>query len=196
MKLSKLFYEIHVEVKRIKKKEHKLHEYDSVYESKIDPEEIKDFSSTINEHGSRQRTVSNLFEGDSHKETLAKLSKQLKRSQRKGELHYYPDGPINIDTNFDSTITDDDSRSINSIMMSKYHESLWINTHQNLIKYNYNANGANIRDFDIWEPKGLLVSTIYNYSPTINAIKGIDVSVDSEYWVTISNRKIMKNFLI
>lgn len=120
---------------------------------------------------------------------IESLTKYHIYSEKSREDFYYPDVPKNIEENYDTTGVLDDMECINNILKSKFHESFNINRHQSLLKYDPMMRPKYKNEFGHWGPKGHLVSTINDYSMCLNSIKAVDVSVDSEYWATISNRK-------
>ena len=137
----------------------------------------------------RQRAVSNLFEGENQKNIVENLLKYTIYSEKSREDFYYPDKPKSIEINYDTTGVLDDMQCINDILKSKFHESFNINKHQSLIKYEPKMKSKYKNEFGLWQPKGHLVTTINDYSASLNSIKSVDVSMDSEYWATISNSK-------
>lgn len=176
----------------LKKKLHKMHYNDSVYDSKIRKENVAEFSKTITDiHGTRKRTVSNVNEGVLHRNFVDNLEKQKTRAQNRGDRRYYPDIAKNIDENFGLNSNDDPDVSLVENDKHRFAESLNANRDQCLVKY-YPDIKSTVKykiEQGLWQPKGKLVTTIYDHSNMASKVVGLDVSQDSKYFLTTFNSK-------
>ena len=189
---SKRHIYLYNELTLLKKKLHKMHYNDSVYDSKIRKENVAEFSKTIIDvHGPRKRTVSNVNEALPHHNFVDNLAKQKSRAQNRGDKRYYPDGAKNIDENFGLNSNDDPDASLVENDKHRFTESLNANRDQCLVKYNPDIKSAVKYKIEqgLWQPKGKLVTTIYDHSNMVNKVVGLDVSQDSKYFLTTSNSK-------
>lgn len=176
-----------------KKNIQKRHIADSVYESKIDKETVSYFSKTVGEYqGQRRRALSNVDDSKSKVNIPQELEKQKIRCQNRGERYYYPDTAKSSEDNFGLNATDDDSASVYEDDKAKFHESLNTNKEQSMIHYREDIRSyfKYKSDFGLWEPKGNLVSTIYDHG-NFSKIIDLDVSQDSKYFVTTSQSEFM-----
>jgi hypothetical protein len=188
---SKHHIELYNEIELCKKNIHRRYISDSVYESKIDRVKVSYFSKTVGEYqGKRRRALSNADEVKLIVNIPQELDKQKIRSQNRGERHYYPDIAKSPDDNFGLNSTDDDSASVYDDDKAKFHESLNANNEQCMIDYRNDIRSyfKYKQDYGLWEPKGNLVSTIYDHG-NFSKILDLDVSQDSKYFVTTSQSK-------
>mmetsp|Transcript_38770 Transcript_38770/g.38314 ORF Transcript_38770/g.38314 Transcript_38770/m.38314 type:complete len:339 (-) Transcript_38770:1082-2098(-) len=172
---------------------------DSVYESKIEKEKVPYFSKTISDVYSQRKRAFSQINTDKEKIDFEKEYRLgLLKSQNKGELYYYPDGPKSSSDNFGINTFDDEREALRDEDISRYYESLNSNKNQGCIKYyikefqrdlNFGSQSKGM-DACLWDPEMTLVNTLYNFNNYTNKILDLDVSQDSRYFTSISEKNI------